>query len=57
MGSGQCLDPDIAARQQLIFHDGVAHVDRDPQVLADRLAQHYSLLDFGARPGFEGSEI
>jgi AraC-like DNA-binding protein len=53
MGSGQCLDPDIAASQQLIFHDGVAHVDRDPQVLADRLAQHYSLLDFGARPGFE----
>ena len=53
MGSGNCLDPELAAKQQLIFHDRLAHVDRDPQVLANRLAQHYSVLDFGARPGFE----
>lgn len=53
MGSGQCLDLEIAAKQQLIFHNGLVHVDRDPKVLADRLAQHYSLLDFGVRPGFE----
>ena len=36
-----------------MFHDRLALVDRDPQVLADRLAQHYDVLDFGARPGFE----
>jgi AraC-like DNA-binding protein len=27
--------------------------DRDPQLLAARLAQHYPLLDFGPRAGFE----
>lgn len=37
----------------LVFHDRLAAVDRDPQVLADRLAQHYSLLDFGPRLGWE----
>lgn len=38
---------------RLPFHDGLAHVDRDPEHLAQRLAQHYSLLDFGPRPGTE----
>ena len=39
----------------LAFHDQQAMVDRDPEVLAARLAQHYSLLDFGPRSGFERS--
>lgn len=43
------------AAQPLAFHDQAAVVDRDPEVLAARLAQHYSLLDFGPRPGFERS--
>lgn len=37
----------------LVFHDRIAQCDRDPNVLASRLAQHYSLLDFGPRPGLE----
>jgi len=53
MGSAPGLDSEAAGRQSLIFHDDEALVDRDPQVLANRLAQHYSVLDFGARPGFE----
>ena len=53
MGSAPGLDSEAAARQSLVFHDHEALVDRDPQVLANRLAQHYSVLDFGARPGFE----
>ncbi|MFM7550732.1 MAG: helix-turn-helix domain-containing protein [Cyanobacteriota bacterium] len=40
-------------QQRLVFHDHLAKVDRDPQVLAERLAQHYSLLDYGPRPGHE----
>ena len=47
-------DPAVATRR-LLFHDERAVVDRDPQVLASRLAQHYSLLDFGPRPGHESS--
>ena len=43
------------ASQQLVFHDREAVVDHDPQALADRLAQHYNVLDFGARPGYESS--
>jgi len=27
-------------QQRLVFHDHLAKVDRDPQVLAERLAQH-----------------
>ena len=41
-----------ARRQRLVFHD-LAVVDRDPQDLAARLAQHYDVLDYGVRPGFE----
>jgi len=37
----------------LVFHDAKARVDRDPQALAARLAQHYALLDFGPRRGWE----
>jgi AraC-like DNA-binding protein len=47
-------DPVVASRR-LLFHDERAAEDRDPQLLASRLAQHYSLLDFGPRPGFEHS--
>lgn len=39
----------------LVFHDQRAERDRDPEVLASRLAQHYALLDFGPRPGHERS--
>lgn len=39
----------------LLFHDRKATVDRDSQVLASRLAQHYALLDFGPRQGSEHS--
>lgn len=46
------LNPAVAALP-LAFHDRIATVDRDPQVLASRLAQHYSLLDFGPRLGWE----
>jgi AraC-like DNA-binding protein len=48
------LDPALVA-QPLAFYDQQAVVDRDPEVLAARLAQHYSLLDFGPRPGTERS--
>lgn len=48
------VDPALVA-QPLAFHDQQAVVDRDPEVLAARLAQHYSLLDFGPRPGTERS--
>lgn len=44
---------DHVVAEPLLFHDRLAMVDRDPQALADRLAQHYAVLDFGARPGFE----
>jgi AraC-like DNA-binding protein len=37
----------------LVFHDRRAVVDRDPEALASRLAQHYRLLDFGPRQGWE----
>lgn len=45
---------DIAALP-LLSHDRTATVDRDAQALAARLAQHYSLLDFGPRLGSERS--
>ena len=47
-------DPSVAATP-LLFHDGLAQVERDPEVLGSRLAQHYTLLDFGPRPGSEHS--
>lgn len=45
-------DPAVASTR-LLFHDERALEDRDPQLLASRLSHHYSLLDFGPRPGFE----
>lgn len=45
-------DPDVASLP-LVFHEQCASVDRDPQVLASRLAQHYNLVDFGPRLGWE----
>ena len=49
------LTPDHAtlAAMPLAFHDRRAVVDRDPDALAARLAQHYRLLDFGVRQGWE----
>lgn len=44
-------DPGVAATP-LLFHDGLAQEERDPDVLASRLAEHYTVLDFGPRPGF-----
>ena len=41
------------AQLPLPFHDRLAVIDRDPEVLAHRLAQHYNLVDFGPRPGAE----
>ncbi len=50
---GPSCTPMGPAPQPLAFPHRVTHVDRDPQALAARLAQHYSVLDFGPRPGFE----
>ena len=49
------LEASPVAAMPLLFHNEQAQVDRDPEVLAGRLAQHYSLLDFGPRPGYERS--
>lgn len=43
------------AEVRLPFHDQFAQVDRDPEHLAQLLAQHYSLVDFGPLPGTEAS--
>jgi AraC-like DNA-binding protein len=40
---------------KLLFHNQLAQIDRDPEVLAQRLAQHYPLLDFGPRQGHKSS--
>lgn len=45
-------DPAVASLP-LVFHQATATIDRDPQALASRLAQHYPLLDFGPRQGWE----
>lgn len=44
--------------QRLLFgdHSGV-QLDRDPTRLAERLAQHYTILDFGPQPGHERSFV
>ena len=45
-------EPDASvAEWPLLFHDTLAQEERDPEVLASRLAQHYTVLDFGPRPG------
>jgi AraC-like DNA-binding protein len=41
--------------QRLAFNNHLATVDQDPQALAERLAQHYSVLDFGPCRGHEAS--
>jgi AraC-like DNA-binding protein len=41
--------------QRLPFHNNQAQVDKDPQVLAERLALHYDVLDFGPCRGHESS--
>ena len=53
MEAGQSAQATDAASQRLVFHNQLAQVDRDPQALAQRLAQHYAVLDFGPRQGFE----
>ena len=45
-------DP-VTASLPLLFHERSARIDRDPQMLASRLAHHYSVLDFGPRRGWE----
>jgi AraC-like DNA-binding protein len=42
-------------QERLPFNNHLAHVDRDPQALADRLALHYSVLDFGLGRGHESN--
>jgi AraC-like DNA-binding protein len=45
-------EPDSSvAAAPLLFHDGLAQEERDPEVLARCLAEHYTVLDFGPRPG------
>ena len=39
----------------LLGNDLGVQVDRDPTTLAERLAQHYKILDFGPQPGHERS--
>jgi AraC-like DNA-binding protein len=51
--AGPAGSTDQPTCQRLVFHDHLAHADRDPQSLAYRLAQHYSLKDFGPLPGTE----
>lgn len=51
--AGACADPDIEREHRLVFHDHLATVDRNPQALADLLAQHYSMVDFGLQRGYE----
>jgi AraC-like DNA-binding protein len=46
---------DDVAAIPLLFYDQRATIDRDSQVLANRLAQHYPLVDFGPRRGSENS--
>jgi AraC-like DNA-binding protein len=43
------------ASQKLAFNNHLATVDLDPTVLAERLAQHYAVLDFAPCQGHEAS--
>lgn len=38
---------------RLLFNNHLAKLDQDPQVLAERLAQHHTVLDFGPCQGHE----
>jgi AraC-like DNA-binding protein len=54
----QAKEPSSSLDSPLIrlpFNNHLALVDRDPQALAQRLAQHYSVLDFGPCRGHESS--
>jgi AraC-like DNA-binding protein len=42
---------------RLPFNNHLAQLDRDPQVLAERLSQHCSLLDFGPCQGHESNFV
>jgi AraC-like DNA-binding protein len=42
-------------QERLPFNNHLAHVDRNPQALADRLALHYEVLDFGPCRGHEST--
>lgn len=53
MERGTAGSTDQPGSHRLAFHDQLAEVSRDPQALACRLAQHYSLKDFGPLPGTE----
>jgi AraC-like DNA-binding protein len=44
-----------STQERLPFNNHLAHIDRDPQVLANRLALHYELLDFGPCRGHASS--
>lgn len=50
--------PTQVESQPLLFGNKLGvQVDRDPAKLAERLAQHYSLLDFSPRSGYEHAFI
>jgi AraC-like DNA-binding protein len=42
-------------QERLPFNNHLVHTDRDPQALANRLALHYEVLDFGPCRGHESS--
>ena len=53
IGNRPAADESELAHLPLPFHNDRAVVDRDPQALAARLAQHYELVDFAPRLGWE----
>jgi len=53
MAAGQPGQGAESGNQRLLFHNQMAVVDRDPQALAERLSQHYRVLDFAPRQGHE----
>jgi AraC-like DNA-binding protein len=52
MSSARDVEP---PQERLPFNNHLAHIDRDPQALANRLALHYEILDFGPCRGHESS--
>jgi AraC-like DNA-binding protein len=44
-----------APQERLPFNNHLAQIDRDPQALANRLALHYEVLDFGPCRGHEST--
>lgn len=53
MGSAQASVMGDASGEKLLFHNQLAQINRDPEALAQRLAQHYPVLDFAPRQGHE----